>query len=198
MFSPIQIVFLAEEAKKAMSLQGSYVEIGCAYGETTLFLAKYLQQLGCEQAYYAIDTFSGFVREHIDHEVSARGKKRSRLSGAFSTNDPSWLKRSLEANGVRNVRITHSDATKVDYSALGPIGFCLLDVDLYNPVRDTLPRIYDALAPNGVIIVDDCKPDVLFDGARQAYLEFCETRQIAAHIVHEKLGVLYAPAPRGG
>ena len=47
------------------------------------------------------------------------------------------------------------------------------------------------LAPGGMIVVDDCNPaDSLYDGAGQAYREFCASRGIAPEIVHDNLGII--------
>jgi hypothetical protein len=45
---------------------------------------------------------------------------------------------------------------QLSFETLRPIAFCLLDIDLYQPTRDVLPHLYDALAPGGMIVVDDC------------------------------------------
>ncbi|MHA1547471.1 MAG: TylF/MycF/NovP-related O-methyltransferase [Alphaproteobacteria bacterium] len=189
MFTPAQMVFLAAEIKRASALEGTIIEAGCAYGGTTIFLAKYLEELGSAQAYVAIDTFSGFLPEHTEYEISHRGKGRG-LHGAFSTNDEIWFRRSLTAAGITNVRVVQADASRFDYDSLSPVAFALLDIDLYLPVRDALPRIYAALGPDGTIVVDDCKPGGPWDGALQAYEEFCEANGLQQDIRHEKLGII--------
>ena len=68
--------------------------------------------------------------------------------------------------------------------------FRLVDVDLYLPVKSALQLIAPHMSDGGVIIVDDCIPDNVFDGAWQAYVEWCEAHQIKTEIAHEKLGVL--------
>ncbi|MGO8924426.1 MAG: TylF/MycF/NovP-related O-methyltransferase, partial [Xanthobacteraceae bacterium] len=81
-----------------------------------------------------------------------------------------------------------------DYSVIGPLAFCLLDVDLYKPVEFVLPRLFEILVPGGVIIVDDCAlQDSLYDGAGEAYRNFCAKMGIAQELVHDKLGVIRKP-----
>jgi hypothetical protein len=65
----------------------------------------------------------------------------------------------------------------------------LLDVDLYIPIRDSLPKIYAAMSPGGVLIVDDCQPNELWDGAIQAYEEFIKEKGIPQEIAFDKLGM---------
>ena len=69
MYTPKQLVSLTEYVKVAGDAPGCFVEAGCAYGATTVFLNKFMNGEGIERDYYAIDTFSGFVDEHTDHEI---------------------------------------------------------------------------------------------------------------------------------
>jgi predicted O-methyltransferase YrrM len=83
------------------------------------------------------------------------------------------------------------DASEFDFSKLGPISMCLLDVDLYVPTKKSLSVLYEALHPDGILIVDDCDPDCqLWDGAWQAYREFMDQLNQPIHIVLDKLGII--------
>ena len=73
---------------------------------------------------------------------------------------------------------------------MGPLAVVLLDVDLYLPTLRTLEAIYPLLVPGGVILVDDCQPDQVFDGALQAYSEFTEARNLPFEVVGGKAGLI--------
>jgi hypothetical protein len=49
------------------------------------------------------------------------------------------------------------------------------------------------MSSGGIIIVDDCQPDQMWDGALQAYQEFARERNLPMEIVAEKLGVVRLP-----
>jgi SAM-dependent methyltransferase len=189
MFLPRQLMYLCECVKKTKEIPGCIVEAGCAYGDTTIFLKKYMQEEGIDKQYIAIDTFSGFVEEHVDHEIKMRGKPDT-IHNHFFHNKKQWYDFKLRNDGITDVTSVESDVMKFDFKAVGPIAFCLLDVDLYLPIRDVLPKIYDALSPGGIIIVDDCTPDKLWDGAFQAYREFVTARRLSECVVLDKLGVI--------
>src|ERR1700716_2206760 len=72
MFSPNQLIFLAQCLMETRSVPGCCAEIGCAYGRTTAFLRKFMDENGITKDYYALDTFSGFVTEHLDYEAEHR------------------------------------------------------------------------------------------------------------------------------
>ena len=81
-----------------------------------------------------------------------------------------------------------------DYSQLGPIAFCLFDVDLYQPTEFVLPILYAKLIPGGVIVVDDCMlASSIYDGAGEAYRKFCSEMRFKEELVFEKLGVIRKP-----
>ena len=155
------------------------------------FLREHLNDIGQRQ-YVAIDTFDGFIPADVDHELSVRGKdgQESNLVGGFSQNRKQWVERSLALAGHSDVRIVQADVGALDYKPFGPIAFALIDVDLYLPVKKALANIAPHMSPGGCIVVDDCKADNVYDGALQAYAEWCDGRGESQEIVHGKLGVL--------
>jgi hypothetical protein len=84
-----------------------------------------------------------------------------------------------------------ADCGIIDYSKLGPIKLTFLDVDLYLPTKNVLPKIYDATVNGGVIFVDDVLNNNTWDGAFQAYMEFCASKNIEPKIIGNKCGVIY-------
>jgi hypothetical protein len=189
MYEPTQLIFLTECIRAVQQVPGCFVEAGCAYGATTAFLNKFMDNLDYERVYYAMDTFSGFVNEHVQHEINERGKP-SRLNQEFTENKKAWFDRSMRMHDITRVRSLKVDISQFDFTSIAPIAFCLIDVDLYKPIRDALPKIHAAMSPGGIIIVDDCKPNNIWDGALQAYDEYTRKNNISQEIRHEKLGVI--------
>lgn len=189
MFSPSQLVFLTQCLAETRDVPGCCVEIGCAHGRTTVFLRKFMDENGIVKDYYAIDTFGGFVPEHVDFEVARRSKDRA-IGQVFANNKRSWFDYSLKISDVDAVESIECDATKFDFDRIGPIAFALLDVDLYLPIKDILPKLYRNLSPGGVIVVDDCMSHDLWDGALAAYEEFAAQNGIERDITLEKLGIV--------
>jgi O-methyltransferase len=189
MFTPQQLFAMTELMKDAARAPGCFVEVGCAYGATTVFLNKFMDAERIERSYHAIDTFSGFVNEHINHEIEHRGKNRS-LRSYFKDNRKAWFDTTMAMHRIERVNSVSTDVTQFDFRSIAPIAFCLLDVDLYLPIRDVLPKIYAAMSPGGIIVVDDCSQSRLWDGALQAYEEFVKEKRLPIEIVSDKLGVV--------
>ena len=92
--------------------------------------------------------------------------------------------------GYTNIKSFKADASTFDFAAFAPIAFALIDVDIYRPVKLSLQHIHPHMSKSGVIVVDDCSADGIWDGAYQAYMEFCSERGLAPEIVCGKLGLI--------
>ncbi|MCV7212063.1 TylF/MycF/NovP-related O-methyltransferase [Mycolicibacterium canariasense] len=158
-------------------------EIGVAQGDTSIFLLEHLATTDDDRTLHLFDTFNGFTEDSIDHEVQARQKSRSDYD-AFRYGDERIFQRNIRKAGYHNFRTIKGDAARFDWSAVGPIGAVLLDIDLYRPTIDVLNAVYPRLVPGGGIVLDDCRAGTPWDGSLQAYEEF-----ISAHgLPFERVG----------
>lgn len=189
---PMQLALLVNEIERLRGVAGNLVEIGVARGMTTRFICEHIvaEKMGGTLSLFAIDTFDSFTKADLDFEVETRGKSLRDLTG-FTYNDfDVWKKNFSEFPFVTAIR---ADCSEVDYGKIGPIKLAFLDVDLYLPIKKTLPRLYDALAAGGSIVVDDVADGNVYDGAFQAYMEFCEANKHLPNIVGNKCGVIRKP-----
>jgi predicted O-methyltransferase YrrM len=150
------------------SMQGAIVEVGCWLGGTAAMAKRLMERAGMENRYVCIDTFGGFVPEHLQHEPS--GSKGTTAS--FASNSPDIVARLLRRWDVSGVELIPGDIAALPDAMLPEqISVALIDVDLKVPVLAALRRIHPRLAPGGIALVDDCAdPD--WPGAREGYREF--------------------------
>jgi len=188
-FTPNQLIFLANSLLQRRDIPGCVVEAGVYQGATTIFLARFMAENIIGKRYVSIDTFAGFLPVHAEHEIRVR-HKRWRIRDIFSDNKKQWYDYSLKLGNVTNVESHQADIGSFDFDKIAPIAFCLLDVDFYIPTKEALPKIYRAMSPGGIIVVDDCKAGGDWDGALQSYREFCAEHAIRETIVCEKLGLI--------
>jgi O-methyltransferase len=186
MFTPPQLAFLGHQLEAAPA--GTAIEVGCANGDTTVWLNRWIDSTTTDRRYVAIDTFRGFSSEDIAIEA-ARGHSTRGFNKSFRGPTRQRFEHSMRVNGIARVEVVVGDAGSLDYSSFAPIAFTLIDVDLYRPVRGALERIFPHLAEGGVIVVDDCGAGK-FEGAGEAYREFCEGQEHPPQIEHEKLGLI--------
>jgi predicted O-methyltransferase YrrM len=150
---------------------------------------------GFKKDYVCIDTFQGFTADDISAE-EARGKKHQWYDRVFKDNKIEWFKDSLRRRHITDIEVIKSDISAVNPDSLPQkVAFCLVDVDLYRPVKSGLEIIFPRLSAGGIIVVDDCwsKANPLaepFDGALQAYREFIANHHLPEHLVETKLGVI--------
>jgi hypothetical protein len=194
-FSPAQLWTLCDEAEKALTAAGGAVaEIGVAAGETTVYLVKHLRAAAVPlPRYIALDTFEGFTDQDIETEAQA-GRDHD-FNAWFSLDSQRLYAMSMRLHGIDDVVTPiRADAVTFDYASLPPIGFALVDVDLELPVSAALEGLWGRLLPGGRIVVDDCAKGTIWEGARVAYLDFCEKHGQAPDIRFEKLGLLEKPS----
>ena len=188
-FSPAQLGFLCSCIDATQGVSGPIFEVGCFAGVSTVFINKHMSAEGIEKPYFAFDTFGGFTADDVAYETDKRGKNRAQLGG-FSDNRQEWFDSTMQVNGVSRVRSIRADVNAFDFTTLPAPSFCLIDVDLYRPVKSVLDALYDRMPVGSIIVVDDCAEGSAFDGALQAYREFAAAHALPERIVHRKLGVI--------
>ena len=190
--TPGQIAALIGLIDASREAGGAVVEIGVAQGDTSALILEHLKTTGDQRTVHLFDTFEGFTDESIDFEVTARGKRRSSLN-AFRYGDEAIFSRNLRSAGYDAFETHKGDAAKFDWSALGPVGAVLLDIDLYKPTIEILTAIWPHITPGGGVVVDDCLAGTPWDGSLQAYNEFTAAHGLPFKLVGQKGGLLVKP-----
>jgi len=190
--TPPQLAIICSLAETATAHGGAIVEVGVAGGMTTVFLNKHLEACGRGgRQYLALDTFSGFTQEDIAGE--ARAGRNHDYQSWFTINSVRMFQRSMRQNGIDNVVAIETDAATFDYGSLPPIAFGLIDVDLERPVAAALSGCWSRLVPGGILVVDDCRPGTIWEGALVAYEKGCANLGLAPEVLDDRLGVLRRP-----
>lgn len=184
---PIQLATLVMEIERLHGIEGSILEIGVSRGMTTRFIAQHIHVNNYDEHFYAIDTFSSFLKEDLDYEINKFEKKESELTGFYCAD---YQKLVTDLKRFDFIKVIQSDCSAVDYKLLSPIKLVLLDVDLYITIKKTLPLIYDQLIDGGVILIDDVLKGTIYDGAERAYKEFCLENNIEPKIIGNKCGII--------
>jgi len=190
MYTPKELHTLLDLLRSTSDVPGSVVEVGCHQGWTTCYLVEGMREENLTRPYICIDTFSGFLREDADFEYQHRQKPVGTYASLFRICDKKWLDFSMRKAGYENVHSYRADGGTFDYASVAPIAFCLVDIDLYRPVKASLSALYEHVGKGGLIVVDDTCEEGIWNGANQAYLEFCEEMRIPPEIVCGKLGII--------
>ena len=152
---------------------GDVAEIGCSFGGTAVFAASVLQKYSPEKTYYCFDTFSGFVEDQFDSDLSQGTPLQARHR--YSANSLGLVRRILDLHECQDVVLVKGDVKKIDESRLSTsYSVVFLDVDLSEPTYAALVKFYPRLTDGGIILVDDCsdEPEQIWR-ARMGYKRFC-------------------------
>lgn len=133
-------------AQLVRSLPGDMAEIGCYTGATSWFLADQIVRGGRERSLHLFDSFEGLSQpREQDGSYWQAGALRAgedvvRLNLAefpFVHLHPGWVPDRFGGVADRRFVLVH------------------IDVDLYQPTRDSAAFFYDRLVPGGLMICDD-------------------------------------------
>lgn len=187
---PYQLAYLIQSLESTRHLRGAVLEVGVARGQTTVFLNTHLRLTSDKRSYLCVDTFEGFLEQDIDHEINIRGKNDNIAYKGFGYNDVHVFEKNMATLGFHNVKVLKKDANQLNEMDLGKISVALLDVDLYKPTLSALRIIFKCLEPGGVILVDDVMDGSLFEGAAQAYNEFCTEVGLFPMVLGRRSGII--------
>ncbi|MBU1727075.1 MAG: TylF/MycF family methyltransferase [Candidatus Omnitrophica bacterium] len=191
-FSPQQLFLMCNYIRETKSVEGDIAEIGCYFGDTTVFLNKFMDFEKIDKRYICVDTFTGFDKAAIDFEKKNREKTHDYRS-AYIYNNKKWFEETMRLNGIKRVEVIRADICSYDFCDNTKLSFTLIDLDLYSPTKSALEKVYRKLSKNGVIIVDDCRPSLqthIFDGALAAYREFVKENNLQELYLLDKLGII--------
>ena len=188
-FKLSKLIYLLDELK---DIDGNFAEIGVARGQTTLFLSKHIESIDYlkfskDFKYYALDTFTSFIKDDLNYEINNRGKTLRELKGFGYNNFNKWKENFKCFKFVRPIK---SDCSKFNYESIAPLKLVFIDVDLYLPTKNALNKIFRHMVKGGYILVDDVQDNRKYDGAFQAYMEFCSEKNIKPIIIGSSCGLI--------
>jgi len=151
---------------------GAVVEIGCAFGHTSAIAATFLARRGDIRRYICVDTFGGFVQQHVANEIS-HGWIAPNLGASFTDLSETAVRANFAKWGCNRIETKKADISSVDIGKIAPkVAVALVDVDLFQPCLDGMAKIWPLLDDRGVILVDDVV-STDWRGANAAFQKFC-------------------------
>lgn len=164
-------------------------DVGVWKGQSTINMAKHLQNNGMQSLVFAVDTFLGSPQMWYDN---ADWKKSLKLVHGYPTYYYTFLANVFD-NGVENFVIP---VTATTYSAYlmfvhSNIKFDLIHIDAeheYNAVKDDIENYWNLLNENGVMICDDYSSS--WPGVVKAVDELVQTHKLKFE-KHDYKAVIY-------
>ncbi|MGE0683316.1 MAG: TylF/MycF/NovP-related O-methyltransferase [Candidatus Binatia bacterium] len=144
---------------------GDVCEVGCYRGLSARLIASTLSEMDKKAPFHLCDSFEGLsefsaVDRSDFHDMDQPEKRRKYVCS---------LERVQQNLREFDFIVYHKGWIPEPFQPLVDSRFCFvhIDVDLYQPTRDSFEFFYPRLSPNGVMVFDDYG-SVKFPGARQA------------------------------
>jgi O-methyltransferase len=154
---------------------GDFAECGCWRGHSTYLVSNLLKENGWAGHFWVFDSFEGGLSDKVAQDRVGKGNtsasetkrqkekffsnydavKASLSPFPFVSLHKGWIPASFEAPGLseRRFSLVH------------------IDVDLYEPTRDSLEFFYPRMLPGGIIVIDDYG-SATFPGSKTAVDEY--------------------------
>jgi len=166
---------LEQAARAVRDVPGDACEIGCFRGLSAYLVADVFRDIGKPLAFHICDSFEGLSEfkaadESPERPISDEDKRRR---WDFAWPEEKVRDNLAEFDFVR----THKGWVPEPFRDIADQRFCFahIDVDLYEPTRDSLDFLWPRLNRRGALVFDDYG-SCLFPGARKAIDEFFSGR----------------------
>ena len=156
----------------------NFAECGCWSGHSTYVISKILKEFNFKNKFYIFDSFEGGLSDLTTEDQSLLKKmsaKEIENQKNYCQSSEDHVKSILKDfefvkifNGWIPKKFHHVDGQKFQ--------FVHLDVDLYEPTKESLNFFYPKLAEGGVIVCDDYNFST-FPGAKKAWDEYFQDKK---------------------
>lgn len=153
-------------AKKALGVEGDFVELGCYKGDTSLLLAEVLR--GHEKKLWIYDSFEGLPEKSVfDESVLGQDFRSGELFVTKREVKERFLRAGLAVPVIK--KAWFSDLELGDLPER--IALAFLDGDFYGSIKDSLKLVEPRMVDGGILIVHDYNNAAL-PGVRKAVDEW--------------------------
>ncbi len=137
-------------AKKALELEGDFVEMGCYKGDTSLLLADILK--GSGKKLWIYDSFEGLPKKGAqDESVLGENFQGGELYVTKREVKERFLRAGLAVPVIRKGWFSELSASDLPEK----IAFAFLDGDFYDSIMDSLNLVMPKMVQGGILVVHD-------------------------------------------
>jgi O-methyltransferase len=149
-------------------MMGDFVECGCWKGHSSYIIAKIIANSKQPRTFHIFDSFEGGLSERQAQDGKAI------LGENFSSTEDELFNTLKGFDFVK----TYKGWIPERFNEVADREFCFvhLDVDLYQPIKDSLEFFYPKIVKGGVIVLDDYGYSA-FPGTKKATDEFLQNNE---------------------
>ena len=180
LWDPFERYYILWSALKQIAhVQGDYVQCGVYRGEEAFYMAK-----ECKTTLHLFDSFEGAVPEDFvdtDNEYYLENPYKCDVT------EPETVLKQFD-----NVKINVGKIRDTTiFETLQDIAFLHVDVNLYEPTKITLTKLWPKIVSGGMVMID--LHDSWSSGAEVAVKEFFESLAIDVQMLPTGIAVVYKP-----
>lgn len=176
-------------------IPGAFVEVGTLRGGIGILMAGILKELSPDRQLYIFDSFEGLGSASesdslFDREVWDKYRHWFSEHEFCCKCELSQVQKNFDAYGLGDIPNFVKGWIPDCFSGFDEKISCLrIDVDWYQPTKDSLVHLYQKVSPGGYVIIDDYK----LRGCRTAMEEFFDHLGITPKLnfACEKTGIVY-------
>jgi len=160
---------LCSFVRRIADIPGEVCEVGCYRGLSAYLIASTLYQIKKQVCFHICDSFAGLSEFSVVDKSHYHNMDRLKKRQGFACPLEVVQQNLREFDFIAY----HQGWIPAPFQALVNTRFCFvhIDVDLYQPTRDSFEFFYPRLMPNGVMVFDDYGTEK-FPGARAAIDEY--------------------------
>jgi O-methyltransferase len=176
-------------AERVAGVPGCVIECGVWRGGMSAGLAAIL---GTHRQYFLFDSFEGLpVAKDIDGEAALRWQQDKQSPGYYDncSAGEEFAKQAMTLSGAASFKLVKGwfDKTLPGFRPPEPIALLRLDGDWYESTMVCLKSLFEFVAPDGLIVLDDYHT---WDGCSRALHDFL-SQQSAVERIHSLNGICY-------
>lgn len=165
----------------AEDLSGDIAECGCWKGHSTYMIADRLRAAAWPGRFFVFDSFEGGLSDKIAADRSARGDtdaEKTQTQKLFFASNREAVEALMRPYAFVSLHNGWIPSVFDDVATLADRRFALvhIDVDLYEPTRDSLAFFGPRMVDGGVIVIDDYG-SANFPGCKAAVDEYMSQRK---------------------
>jgi len=170
---------ICEALEITKDLQGDYVEIGVYKGGSALTALNYLRDLRdstgakVERKVWCLDTFDGFTYDEASRSSDAIWVGTHKLFGVNETMN--YIRETFSDVGVDFELVQANICSDMFPTGIKRIAVANIDVDMFEPTRDSLLKISPLIVEGGIIMCEDPTSTPALYGALLAMEDFLAT-----------------------
>jgi len=175
-----ELAVIIQQAAKALSIGGAYVEFGCYSGTTSLYLQRLLATDMRHREFHVYDSFEG-LPEKTTPDISPVGEQF--IAGELAASKKAFILNFKKAGLPLPVIHKGWFGNLNEEDIPDMIAFAFLDGDYYDSILDPLRLIWPHLSPGAIVVVDDYANEAL-PGAQKAVDKWLQIHQGKLSVIH--------------